>query len=303
MPTGEPSGAADIAVIMNAIKSTSVAQLVAVPGVPFYVDAPILVGGGQALLGGGASVYQVNPDADAVTVTGTGTLVMPRIEAVSLSGPGFGTGQGISAASSGGSSPIAHLSVRDVYILAFGGLGMDLRTVIASKLSNIGAWNCGAGGFRLTGGTSVSASALYANGCRGPGYQLNGMAYTHLDGCACDSSFLGYVLSAGVGVSLTACGAESLLAAAGYTGTAFTVSGQGHTLTSCYATNTPSHADSFWVTGGARGATLTSCLEIGPLPGAAASFRTDAGTSCLIQQPVYQTPMALAGTCEVTGGA
>lgn len=296
-PSGDLTGATDIAVIMDAIKATSAAQLL--PGASYYVDAPIVLGGGQVLLGCGASVHQVNPAADAVAVTGTGTLVMPRIEAVSLLGPASGTGRGISCAASGGGAPVAHLAIRDVFIRYFGGLGMDLRTPIASKLSNVGAWNCGAG-FSFTGGTSVSASALYANGCKGPGYQLNGMAYTSLDACACDSSYLGYLISAGVGVSLTACGAESLLASGHYTGTAFTVSGQGHSLTSCYATRTPSGATSFWVTGGAQGIALASCLENGPLPGASASFRTDAGTSGIITAPVYQTPMVLAGTFKVS---
>lgn len=104
-----------------------------------------------------------------------------------------------------------------------GANGFNFTNTFIGEIRNCESRSNNGHGFALNGfHTSMLFSRCYAmgesyyggqgiTGNAGAGFYINGATYCHLDTCASDKNFTGYILANVAGVKLTACGAESNL--------------------------------------------------------------------------------------------
>jgi hypothetical protein len=146
---------------------------------------------------------------------------------------------------------------------------------------------CGGDGFHLVSGTSVALTSCYALSCPGSGYVLDGVTYSTLVNCACDSSGTGYRLAASGNISLVACGCERAA------GVSYLVDGgTSNSLLNCFSSG--NNAVAFQVSGSSALATLIGVREAAPGAAATASIQVDAGSSAFVVGPSTVSPTSYA---------
>ena len=116
------------------------------------------------------------------------------------------------------------------------------ETVITSEFSNVEALVCDTGFYFYNGGTSMTLSNTYANGCL-IGYYLDGVVYTSFNGTACDSANQAYYLHNCAGITFNAAGCEAgVLVSAPNDGRGWSIdSCVGITLNACWNYQNPSY--------------------------------------------------------------
>jgi hypothetical protein len=294
-PSGDTSGATDLAAINGALSKTGYAPL---GSGYFCINDVVHLGAFQTFSGLGpvlTTVHQVSPAKDGVVVGAAGgTIVRPRVFDMMLTGPGSGTGCGIRGG--GPENVLVGVTIRDVISSSFGGSGVDLNTPITSVLDSVNCSSNGVNGIYLHGNpTSLTMTSCYTNSNAGRGVYISDGTYMALSACASDSNAIGYEIVGGCGVALTGCGSEQTVAAYGLDGTTFKVNGgSSHSLTSCVSVG--NSAVAFWVTGEASNVTMISCKEVGPVAGATASFKNDPGCDTVFISPAYVTEAMFSDT-------
>lgn len=251
------------------------------------LDAAAAVGGGVVYFPAG--IYRITADLvlyNNITLRGAGKTVSlikqvtngehaishtssddahVCIEKIGIVGTGSGAGDGIHL--SGG--PYYDLAIRDVLVQSMGRNGVFLDGVIITILDNVVAQDCGNAGFWIeTFTTSTTFNACYANNCGVYGYYMDngavqGSAYCSFNGCASDSSPIGYLFRRTTSVAMNGCGSEANATAA------FKFEGcLGFTLNSCFVTASDTEgyhfiSDTQTSLGGCTQMVMIGCYETG----------------------------------------
>lgn len=297
----------DTTAVQAAINAANAAGggTVSFPTGTYKISAVLTLFSGVSLLGYGALssiINQTSTTAHGVTFT-SGSLANATlsIQALGISGPTTGSGNGINMAG----EPLVYVSIRDVAVQNFGATGIYLGGSIVSTLERTTSTTNGLHGFWIDGTnsfvTSTSLINCYANDNPAAGYYFFKATYCSLDGCASDSNGIGYLLSTVSAFSANGSGAESSQShsVSGYPGVSWKIIGDnvigtaGVALNGCYSYDV--HDIGYWITGTSVGVTLTSCADNTPHSGATASLQVDSAAIVSILQ------CDLAGTVTVTG--
>lgn len=303
----------DTAAIQAAISAAQTAGggVVYLPGGTYNISAALVLYSGVSLIGAGAA------GAGQGTSTSTGATVINQtsatahgistadlqdvtIRALTLNGPGSGSGNGFySPLSANGSQE--HLAFQDVTIQGFGGNGLELQNPIVSRFDRVTSQNNGGKGFYIRGttggasGTSCAFNACWANTNATVGWHIYNMTYVALNACAADNNGNGYLIDTCQGVTLTGCGAEGITAQNSYDGTSFKITGSyAVSLVGCWTWH--QNAVMLWVTGGSQNVFIAAVMENTPQASATASLKTDAGTFSNIAGYQVTTAASLAAS-------
>ena len=234
--------------------------------------------------GSGATVIsQTSTSANGISAV---DLQSNTLSGITLNGPGSGTGIGFNAALSANPAQ-GNLNFTDLQAQNFGSHGFDIQNAITSRFECVQSTTNGGHGFYIRGttsgasGTSCTFVSCYANTNNLIGFWIYNMTYCALDGCAADTCGVGYQIDTCQGITLTACGAEGIIAQHAYDGTSFKVTNSfGVTLNTCWTYQ--NNAVAFWVTSGSTSVTLIAPYENSPGGSATASVKTDSGTMSTI---------------------
>ncbi len=303
----DPTGAADsTTVIQAAINAANTAGggVVYCPRGTYKYSALTLYSG-VSLIGDGVGVSTLNCSATSGTGITMQAVTNVTISGLTVSGPGTGTGQGITCTTSGSAPYVCfYLDFHDLLITGFGSHGMYMYQPCVSVFSNITSATNGGRGFFFTGvpgaasGTSCTWTACYANGNALEGWYIGTYTYSTLNSCAADANANGYVIAGCQGVVLNACGNEATIAKNSLDGTGIKITADtgagisaGCQLNSCWSYQ--NNAAGLWVTGGSQSICLVGYYENTPLGGATASIKTDAGTMSTIIGYYVSTTTAL----------
>lgn len=252
----------------------------------------ILAGDGPATV-----LNQTSTTANGITLSSSGAsadLIGVQIRDLAITGPGSGSGVGISGAANSGSYNLRALVLRNLEVTGFGSNGVSLTSPITSVVENVYSATNGLHGFYIYHGTSTTFIGNWADhNTAGIGYYFTGGTYWAMEGCASDYNALGYELSGVAGMSLNGCGCESINASGSYDGTYYKITGSssGVTLNGCYAYN--NSAVGYWVTGSSVNVSLNNCTETEYASAGTASFKTDSGTMTSFNGYTFQTARAL----------
>jgi hypothetical protein len=293
----------DTAAIQAAVDAASSAGgTVYIPGGTYRLTDQIVVHNGVSIVGDGptASVLQ-QTSATAHGIYGK-DLRHVSISSLGVTGPGpaSGTMSGIYL------EPVDvvalnYVSMRDLRVQNFGGDGIHVVRTIVSVFDRILAATNGGYGISLpapddtgAGGTSCVLNACYGNGNLTGGFRIHRMSYTSLNGCAADSSPVGYQIDLSYGVTLNGCGAEDCV-------TGIEINGGGGNLITggvIYA----SRGTCVHITGGATGCGVAHLVEVAPntASGALKCIKTETGTHTVVTAVTSVKAMDYAtGTVQV----
>ena len=309
----DPSGTADsTAAIQAAITACGNAGggVVWIPAGTYKLTAALTVPSNVTIAGDGqpaTTLHQTGTAVNVLTITGAGVVSNVQVRDLWITGPGSGSGIGISVVAGGTNNPVEQLVLRNVTVQDMGSHGIYSLIPIVSHFDNVVSQLNGGRGFYITGvpgsgtevtGTSCVFNACYANDNALDGYYLQDLAYSALNACAADSNGTGYVIAGCEGLTLNSCGAESTVAKNGLDGTSFKITkdssnnpSEGIVLNGCYSL--VNNAVAYWVTGGSNTTTLSGVIENGPGGSATASIKTDTGTMCTLIGYSVATGLAL----------
>jgi len=307
-PAGVANSATAIQAAINALPASG--GVVYIPAGTYKLTSALSISSNVTICGDGqpaTTLSQTSTSANAITVTGAGVVSNVQIRDLWITGPGSGTGIGISVVAGGTSNPVEQLIIRNVTVQDMGSHGVYALIPIVSHFDNVVSQLNGGRGFYVTGipgsGTEVTATscafnACYANDNALDGYYLQDLAYSALNGCASDSNATGYVIAGCEGLTLNSCGAESTTAKNSLDGTSFKITkdssnnpSEGVVLNGCYSLL--NNAVAYWVTGNSNTTTLNGVIENGPGGSATASIKTDTGTMSTLTGYSVATGLAL----------
>lgn len=218
-----------------------------------------------------------------------------------LNGPGVGTGCGIIAAATGGTSGIVQLVLDNLIVYLFPSHGIYTQNTIQSMFTNVQSVNNGGRGFWLYNGTSTSIINCYANtNPNERGFYLQYMLYSGLFGCAADGNAIGYELFDCDNVNFVNCGAEITAAgSSGLDGSSFKING----CTTCSVLGgraLGNAAVGLYFTGNATQCSVYSFTEASVTGSPTASIKVDAGCSVTAVNYVAITAQSFAaGTTSI----
>jgi hypothetical protein len=261
-PSGDTSGATDLAIINAALSSRS--QVVLGPG-SFYINGDLALHSYNSLKGYGVGVTFINQVSAAHNGLSGTDLQNVTLQDFGLSGPGSGTGHGITITLSANNS-LPYLNFARLDIASFGGRGLSLQSPQSSVFESIVSLLNGSHGFYFyssTATTSCTFNSCYAIQNGAYGYYIQSMVYSQFNACAADKNVSGgYYFLDPQGMGMAGCGCEAL------TGTGLTIDGTGG------GGGYGMVVDGFWlynnnnigihITGGAKGITIISAVENTP---------------------------------------
>jgi hypothetical protein len=306
----DPTGASDsTAAIQSAIAAAPAASgVVYLPAGSYRISSALTLHGNLTVIGDGDGqtvITQASRSADGFYGAGVARLRVYGlwIQPAAPGPGGAGSAVGINldrAAPGGDDAANAYCTIADVTVSGFGGAGISIASPVASALSRVVCQLNGGAGIRLHGaaaadGCSVTMDSCHADRNGGAGYDLSGLAYCFVNGCASDRNSYGYRLSSCRGVALTGCGAQDTV------NDGFVLSGgAGNTLTSCFIASNQHYG--IHVTGGETACTLTACVEYAAA-GAVYAVLVDSGCSAACLNCSLATGSEVADTTVLCDGA
>lgn len=284
-PSGDTSGATDVAVINARLAAGYAVQLL--PGA-YYINAALTPGAYGALNGPNrelCTIHQVSTTANGIELGSSSGF---RGGGFTMLGPGSGTGQGIH----GSASPLEYVYLDGCKFRAFGSNGVNLGGPIITHLRQVVAEiNGGAGISLFSSPTSTVLDACYANANTGNGFSLAGLHYGVLNGCVADTNGgVGISMSSCIGCTINGGGIESSTGnqMTMSNGRCNTVNGLFFFATASISVNCTSEIQ----------ATLTGLHEQTPGGGATAFIQTDANSRIVVENDDHVTANSFApGTC------
>jgi hypothetical protein len=261
-----------------------------------------------SVLGSGAGISIINQtstSANGFTFnTGSGNLNDVTIQGVTVSGPGSGTGVGILLEGNGGSNSVVSCSLNAVSVTGFGSHNIQINSGVGCLIETVSSASSGGHCFFINGGTGNSLSNCFANGGANTqqGFQVTNASYTSLTGCKALACGGGYTISGGSANVISACGADTIVAANSQDGSGFKISGGTvHSIVGCYSNI--NKAKAFYVTGSSANATINAVQEANP-SGATASIQVDSGSTAISTDntTVTATSYAATTTTVISGG-
>lgn len=299
----------DTTAIQNTINAVpSDGGIVAFPAGTYKITSALTLRSNLILTGvsdGSSVIRQDTSTADGLTGV---DLTRLTLRDITVQGPASGSGQGITLTRSANPATVS-LAFTRMTVKHFGGTGIELSNPIVSVFTGVTSSNNGNHGWNIHGvssgaaGTSCSFISCYADTITNAGFLLNTMAYCSFVGCAADYCGIGYeVTGAGTqGISFTGCGAESAVNRdTGYDGYSWKINAAICVgLVDCFTFASPNV--SVWVTGGARGISITGLAENSPTGTAVKSIKVDSGCSATLADFSNVMPLSLAaGTTNIT---
>lgn len=290
----------DTTAVQDAINAVSTAGggTVFFPEGSYKLTAAVVPKDGVSLLGVGDTASVLVQSSTTVSALAAVDLNNVTIAKLGLTGPASGSGNGIAfTLSSASSTP--YVTISDVTVKDFGNDGVQIEIPIVSNLTRVVAQSCGGYGFNLYGltagsgapGTSASLTSCYANSCTTGGYRLYKTSYFALNGCAADSSTVGYLIEQGWSNALIGCGSEGNTTGVEING------GYGNSVTSQFIYN--NQGVGIWVTGTAHLVGLYQVVDVTPGGGATNFIKVDSGSFCTIVGQSNTTANSLGGTTSV----
>jgi len=265
------------------------------PAGTFYVNDVFTLKSNMRISGAADQATVIRQtDSTKGIFTGTDILYL-TIENLGIRGTSSGSGIGIHFTMT--LLPTAdYVTVKNVTVLNFGGDGIVLDGAIVSTFENVVCNSNGGHGFSILTGTSVNFVSTYAVSNGEAGYNLSGIHYSTLTGCASDKNGIGYLITNQCsGISMTGCGVEQSTVIDGtWDGTGLKINNSfGITVNSLHLVNNA--AIGVRVTGSAQNVVLSCIREVSPLAGATASIQVDAGSIVtLLGPPVVTTALNLS---------
>lgn len=298
----------DTTAIQSAINAVpSGGGIVVLPAGTYKISLPLALRSGLTLTGVGDGSSVIRQDTStAHGLTGV-DLTRLTLSDLTVQGPATGSGQGVTLTRSFNPATVS-LSFSRMTVKNFGGTGIELSNPIVSTFTGVTCSNNGNHGWNIHGvsggaaGTSCSFISCYADIITNAGFHVDTMAYCSFVGCAADHCGIGYEIT-GVGtqgVSFTGCGAESAInRGTGYDGYSWKINGAiGVGIFDCFTFASPNI--SVWVTGGARGVSITGLAENSPSGTAVNSIKVSPGCSATLTDFSNVTPLSLAtGTTNI----
>ena len=274
--SGDTSGATDTGNINTALANGRTVRL---PPGDFYVNAALAPITNTGIIGTGAGatvIHQVNSAAEGIACTTKSTVLLQGFTLVG-NGSGVSTKAGIHLVAN---PPTANTILDNLIVQGFGLQGCLVDSMFLTEFRKCEALQNGGNGFQVTNSfavpTSTTFRTCYANGNGGTyGYELDGLQYSELSGCAADGNATGYGLLGCQGVVLAGCGTEA------FTATGFLFNNcKGCALLGGFTFNGKTRV--VWVTNGTTRQTIGGLTETSPAAGAVACVQTDAGTSSVL---------------------
>lgn len=290
-PSGDATGAADLANIVAAVAATGEAVL---NRGAFTINGVIPLASGQAIYGAGSgltTITQLSTTANGISITGT-NLAGCVVRGVALTGPGQGTGTGIGifAAANGGAAPCYGLRIEDAIIQNWGVDGVQLLNPLISHLDRVRSLTNGRRGFYITTGTTLTATSCAAQTNTERGWYLTNLEASSLISCGSDFNGLGYELHQCQVVALHACDAVNNVAGGGVDGTSFKLTGgNNNSVRNCFVSG--NNAIAFWATASEFDSTFDCVWETTPGGSATASIQADVQVTLI--NPFVTTAMNL----------
>lgn len=277
-------------------------------GTVFFPTGNFVISGGLtlypavSLLGVGATasvVRQTSTSATAFSMSsGTVLNASMSIQALGISGPGSGTGNGISIIG----VPLVYISMRDIAVASFGATGIYLGGSIVTTMERATSTSNGLHGFWLDGSGSVTTSTsfinCYGNDNQAAGYYLLDCTYCSFTGCASDSNGIGYYVKDSGGISFNGCGTESDVdhGVSGYPGNGFQVDGGGNVgIYNAFVYDMSGDGIAYYFTGSTENNSLIGSREIVPSGPSTISVQTDAGAEVTMIGNTLTSPVNLNG--------
>jgi hypothetical protein len=303
LPSGDPSGAADLARINNVIGNGSSAQL----NGSYSINGALLPASGSSLLGSGigpTTVTQKSTTANGITASSSSPVTNVTVSGLTLAGPGSGSGVGISAIANGGAARVERLALANVVVTGFGSDGAAVTNAIMSRCDQCKFIANGGRGLYLNQGTTWRVSNTWFTGNpNAQGFLANQVISSPLLGCGSDSNAIGYEFDSCATMQMIGCDVASTAAgSSGLDGSSIKVNGCTGVLIagSFIASNA---AVGLYVTGASAGIVAYGIIETGAV-GATASIKTDPGNDLILGGVNTATaPSYALGTISLLAGS